>query len=152
MDHTNWRSLLLSWDGRLRRSHFWVGVILIGVAQALLGWIPLAGALVSLALVLPGASISVRRLHDMGHTGWLASAPVAGMAMLSVVGLVVGAFSASSALGGSIPAAGALLLAGPMFLVASMIALLNLAFILWLGLAPGRSGDNRFGTDPRRAL
>lgn len=151
-DNTDWRSLLFSWDGRLRRSHFWAGVAVVVAAQILLGWIPLVGALVSLALILPSASISVRRLHDMGHTGWLALAPVAGVVVTSVVSLVIGAFSSAAVLGSGNAAIGALALAGPVFLAMGLVALLNLMFILWVGLVPGVGGDNRFGPDPRQAL
>jgi uncharacterized membrane protein YhaH (DUF805 family) len=151
-DYTDWRSLLFSWDGRLRRSHFWGGMAALVVAQILLGWIPLVGALLSLALAIPGASFGVRRLHDMGRTGWLALAPVVGVVVTGVLSLIIGAFSTAAVLGGGNAAFGALALAGPAFLVTGLVALVNLAFVLWVGLTPGVAGDNRFGPDPRQTL
>jgi uncharacterized membrane protein YhaH (DUF805 family) len=152
LDKLDWRGFLFSWDGRSPRSHFWAGMAAIVVAHVVLGWIPIVGALLSLALIAPSSAISVRRLHDMGHTGWLALAPVAGMVVTGVVGLVFGALSSGAALGGDAAAAvGVLALAGPAFLITGLVALLNLAFVLWVGLVPGIVGDNRFGPDPRQA-
>ncbi|WP_332654877.1 DUF805 domain-containing protein [Brevundimonas sp.] len=144
-DPADWRSLLFSWDGRLRRSHFWCGMAALVVAQLLLGWLPFVGDLVGLALILPAASISVRRLHDMGHSGRLALVPMVGAAVSIVIGLIFGMLS------GPVAAVGALALAGPLMLVMGIVALVNLAFVLWTGLASGVEGDNRFGPDPRQA-
>lgn len=58
-------------DGRARRSEYWyyvlfnflVGVIL-SIIFAPLNWI------YSLIVLLPGLSLTVRRLHDTGKSGW----------------------------------------------------------------------------------
>ncbi|MDR0548192.1 MAG: DUF805 domain-containing protein [Deltaproteobacteria bacterium] len=72
--------------GRIRRRDFWmfmlwqflafmalavVGVVfsMISETLAMLVWIVLL--LVSLALIVPSSCITIRRLHDIGQTGWL---------------------------------------------------------------------------------
>ena len=64
-------------SGRARRKEYWM-FVLINIIVALL----LAGAaavakplailylLYSLAVTIPGLAVSVRRLHDTGHSGW----------------------------------------------------------------------------------
>ena len=67
----DFQSAMFSFEGRLRRSHFWIGFLIIFGANVVLGWIPILGWLISLALIWPNLAISVKRLHDMGRTGWL---------------------------------------------------------------------------------
>lgn len=55
--------------GRARRSEFWywyLFTILVGMFSS---WIPFA-SLVTLALAIPKLSAAVRRLHDVGRSGW----------------------------------------------------------------------------------
>lgn len=68
--------------GRARRSEFWWFALFVFLAQFALGLIDAAlfgtgpGAtrllnpLFSLAVFLPSLAVSVRRLHDIGRTGW----------------------------------------------------------------------------------
>lgn len=56
---------MFSFEGRTRRSHFWIGwLICLGVG-VVAGWIPIIGALISLLLIWPNLAIPVKRLHDM---------------------------------------------------------------------------------------
>ncbi|MFC4020789.1 DUF805 domain-containing protein [Micromonospora sp. GCM10011542] len=71
--------------GRARRSEYWwfflFTLILSGVAAVLDGALGtdigsdpsstgVIGIIVSLALLLPGLAVAVRRLHDTDHSGW----------------------------------------------------------------------------------
>lgn len=64
-------------SGRARRSEYWfytlgaiiVYVIAYALSLAIHTMIPYL--LVALALLLPGLSVAVRRLHDTGKSGWL---------------------------------------------------------------------------------
>ena len=66
--------------GRAARSEYWfwtLFAILVGAAAAILDAAFFPGlhtgpihSLASLALFLPGLSVSVRRLHDLDRTGW----------------------------------------------------------------------------------
>jgi uncharacterized membrane protein YhaH (DUF805 family) len=66
----------VKFDGRASRSMFWWWVlfaILASIAANILDAIIGAGIfsiLVGLGLLLPGLSVSIRRLHDTNRTGW----------------------------------------------------------------------------------
>lgn len=78
-DANTWKPMYFSFDGRLSRSDYvcrWLLLLLCAVAVSLICSIisilaPL-GALAFIALCVAQISISVRRLHDRGHSGlWL---------------------------------------------------------------------------------
>lgn len=88
----------VDFQGRARRKEYWWFVlvnVLIGVGLAMIeagagitdpttGYGPLTG-LYSLAVLLPGLAVSVRRLHDTGRRGWwllLSLVPVIGPLVL----------------------------------------------------------------------
>ncbi len=142
----DWKAWLLSWDGRLRRSHFWIGMVAITIVNMIAGAIPVLGAVVSLALIAPAASIAARRLHDMGRTARFALVPVAASVAAGLLGMA--ASLAPSALGVA-GAVGLLALAGPALLLVTILLVVNLVFVLWVGLSAGVRGPNAYGPDPR---
>ncbi|WGY68592.1 DUF805 domain-containing protein [Burkholderia cepacia] len=90
-----------TFEGRARRAEYWyftlVSVILSIVVQ-IIGAVGREGGLitllllgiiclVSLALIIPGIAVSVRRLHDTGRSGWfllIALIPIVGGILLLV--------------------------------------------------------------------
>ena len=87
----------VNFSGRAVRSEYWywtlfvtiVVVVLGGIDQRLnpgvgIGAFSIVNGLVSLALILPGLAVSVRRLHDIDRTGWwlLLSFTVIGVLLL----------------------------------------------------------------------
>lgn len=63
-------------SGRARRSEYWwytlfssIVSIVVSIIDQVIGS-PILGLLVSLALLLPGLGVTVRRLHDTGRSGW----------------------------------------------------------------------------------
>ncbi|NJM43069.1 MAG: DUF805 domain-containing protein [Brachymonas sp.] len=61
----------VDFDGRASRSEYWwfflfqfITIIVLSVVLSILGTIA------SLALLLPGIAAGVRRLHDIGKSGW----------------------------------------------------------------------------------
>jgi len=147
----NWQHLLFSFEGRTRRSHFWIGwLICLGVG-VVAGWLPLIGLVISIALIWPNLAISVKRLHDMGHTGWLVVVPWA----ISIVGSIVAvsmigmtALTQAGALEAEDPMA-ILSVVGPAFGLLGLLLLVNLGFLLWIGLTDSQRGDNRYGPNPK---
>lgn len=86
-------SQYVGFKGRARRSEYWwfalfniiVGVV-ISLIVRLTGWNFLS-ILYSLAVLLPGIAVAVRRLHDIGKSGWFylfAFIPLVGSIILLV--------------------------------------------------------------------
>ena len=80
-------------SGRARRSEYWHFVLFNLLVTVVVTIIDIAiksqilGVLVSLALLLPGLAVAVRRLHDAGRSGWwmfIALIPLAGAIVLLV--------------------------------------------------------------------
>ncbi|WP_375481710.1 DUF805 domain-containing protein [uncultured Jatrophihabitans sp.] len=80
-------------SGRARRSEYWyfflfnvmVSVVMAVIDAVIDSRIP--GLLVSLALLLPGLAVLVRRLHDTSRTGWwffIVLVPIVGVIVLIV--------------------------------------------------------------------
>jgi uncharacterized membrane protein YhaH (DUF805 family) len=92
----------VQFSGRATRSEFWtftLGNLVISIVISILGMIlaqisdsltiisSLLSVLFSLATLLPGISVLVRRLHDTGRSGWwywIALVPLAGPIILLV--------------------------------------------------------------------
>jgi uncharacterized membrane protein YhaH (DUF805 family) len=79
-------------NGRARRAEFWwyilvyiIIVIVLGVIQSILHIGSLLSGLFGLALLLPSLGVGVRRLHDIGRSGWfilLGLIPIVGLLLL----------------------------------------------------------------------
>ena len=150
-DSFDFKTALFSFQGRLRRQHFWIGwLICLGVG-VVAGWIPFLGLLVSLALIWPNLAITVKRLHDMGQSGWLAAIPfVAGVVGAIAIFITVGSVIMAS--GGNIDSedpATVLALIGPSFGILGLLFLLQVGFLIWIGVTDSQRGDNRFGPNPK---
>lgn len=84
-----------NFDGRASRSEYWWFCLFTFVIGAVLGLVfsfsetlsTVVNGIVSLALLLPGLGLCVRRLHDIGKSGWfvlLALIPIAGAIVLII--------------------------------------------------------------------
>lgn len=72
-----------TFSGRARRSEFWWFALL----NVLVVWIPYLGWVWSLAVLIPGLALAVRRLHDTGRSGWfylLSVIPLVGWILMIV--------------------------------------------------------------------
>jgi len=77
----NWYTDVLTkryaqFTGRARRQEYWMFLlfnviiaVVIGFVDAVIGW-GVLGFLYTLAVLIPGIAVTVRRLHDTGRTGW----------------------------------------------------------------------------------
>ncbi|MGW4507373.1 DUF805 domain-containing protein [Streptomyces sp. NPDC004436] len=64
-------------SGRARRQEFWmfglfnlIALIIVAVLDNVIGTFPLLYAIYALAVFLPGLAVGVRRMHDLGKSGW----------------------------------------------------------------------------------
>lgn len=147
----DWQKVLFSFEGRIRRSHFWIGWLICLGLGVVAGWIPFLGILLSIALIWPNLAIAVKRLHDMGQSGWLAAIPwVANIIGVIFIVMSVGAsiFMNMDALENEDPAAVWALFA-PMLGGWAILFLINLGFLLWIGLSDSKPGPNKYGPNPK---
>lgn len=83
-----------TFSGRARRKEYWMFVLFnflfaagIQIVEMALGTTGALSALYSLAVFLPGLAVCVRRLHDIGKSGWwclIALVPIVGAIVLIV--------------------------------------------------------------------
>lgn len=64
-------------NGRARRKEYWMFVLfnvivafILGIIDGILGTTPIIYGIYMLAVILPSISVVVRRLHDIGKSGW----------------------------------------------------------------------------------
>ena len=66
----------VGFSGRAPRSEYWYWVLfafLVSIVSSIIDYvtgIPVLYLLTSLALFLPGLAVTIRRLHDLDHSGW----------------------------------------------------------------------------------
>ena len=128
---TSWNTLFVNPNGRTSRGHF-LGALL-PLALAVL-WYVYKGPAIDyaswgvLVLLYPAVVLHVRRLHDMGRSGWLVLVPAA----LTVVamGIWAGRISLGAQLDVIVP-------------LAALVVFLG--FALWGCLARGQAETNTFG-------
>lgn len=58
----------VNFTGRATKEEYWWAFLFNFLVSLLTSWIPYVGQLVALALLLPGLSVGVRRLHDTGKS------------------------------------------------------------------------------------
>lgn len=132
-----WIALFSSPAGRISRLQFWLhGVLPIFVVGLLLGWIPLVGILVSLALTWASVCICFKRFHDLGYPGWWSLANI--VPMVAAAFLTIGAFYVT----------GFGLLAEMLWIVSVLVWVAQMAFVY---LRVGQEGPNQYGPDPLSA-
>ncbi len=83
-----------TFGGRARRKEYWmfflfnlIIAVVLAVVDAVMGSAGVIGLLYSLAVLLPGLAVTVRRLHDTGRSGWwvlIAFLPIIGAIVLLV--------------------------------------------------------------------
>lgn len=66
----------VTFSGRARRAEYWYWVlftfvtgVILGIVDGILG-VEVLGTLFSLATLLPGIAVAVRRMHDTDRSGW----------------------------------------------------------------------------------
>ena len=76
-----------NFTGRSTVSEYWYAYLFNFLVSLCTSWIPVLGGLISLALLIPGLSIAVRRLHDTGKSWvylFMGLIPLAGWIILLV--------------------------------------------------------------------
>jgi len=154
----DWRSLLLSPQGRIGRQTYWIGFFVLFGLGFMVQFIPVLGQLIGIAMIWCWIVLFTKRFHDMGQSGWWQIVPFALWGVTFIIGIaLLGAavFGAAFAYAGSWDPASWLALGGTgviFALIMAVAALSHLAMILYLGLAPGQTVTNRYGHPPGSEL
>ena len=137
----NWAYLLSSFEGRISRKTFWIGIAVLLVAE-LLGYLiaqALQGdrlaAIVDLAFVYPEFAIAAKRAHDRDLPIWILIVFFGGGAALDL--LTVLELSGAK----DQPSLISLMIAVP-------FTVLLVALLIELGFRRGTVGPNQYGPDP----
>ena len=153
----DWKSLFLSFDGRIGRKAYWIGTfalvaLILSLHQSAIELFSLpvesmfeqnpvnsaVSIAISLATLWPSLAVLVKRLHDRNWSGWWA-APLyvftLGFDAADLAGLT-GTLEEPS-------------LAGKILLWS--LGLIALVYLVELGFRKGTPGPNRFGPDPLSA-
>ena len=141
----NLSELFFSLDGRISRSKYWLGIVvlavvnavatyaivrLVGISQAAIAF----GAAVSFALIYPSYAVLAKRFQDRGKPGVLALiaiVPAYGVNLLYTFGVLdpVEPSTIARALD-------------------AIVVLIFLWYLVELGLLKGTQGPNAYGPDP----
>lgn len=79
-------------DGRARRSEYWYFTlfsIIISIALGVLGAAmksELLGNIYSLAVLVPSIAVAIRRMHDVGKSGWYCLIPIYNLILACTAG------------------------------------------------------------------
>jgi uncharacterized membrane protein YhaH (DUF805 family) len=137
----DWVYLFNSFDGRIGRRTFWIGMLVLAVAetaghlvaQTLQG--DRLGAIVDLAFTYPEFAVAAKRGHDRNLPIWLLAIFFAAGALLDL--LTVLGWAGTDEL----PSVAAVAIAVP-------FTILGLALLVELGFRRGTVGPNPYGPDP----
>lgn len=143
----------VDFSGRARRKEYWMFYLfnlivfdVLFIVDYLIGaTIPFDGSQIgiissvySLAVFLPGLAVAVRRLHDIGKSGW----NILWISLFTIVGAIIGSI-VGSILWIYHPVIGAILLFIFTVIVPSI-------FLVWM-CKNSQPGDNKWGANPKMA-
>lgn len=137
----DWAYLLNGFQGRISRQTFWIGMVVVTVAEIFGHLVAEAiqgdrlSAIVDLAFTYPEFAIAVKRAHDRNLPLWLLIVFFGGGALLDL--LTVLELSGST----EQPSLLSLMIAVP-------FTVLGLALLIELGFRRGTIGPNQYGPDP----
>jgi uncharacterized membrane protein YhaH (DUF805 family) len=150
----SWQSVFFSSNGRIGPKDFWIAALILFVAWIVSHALHLLAFFAWLLIWYCWICLLAKRLHDAGRSGWLVLAPfVVGFAAGTIAMALSGIAAITAfATGGGMHDPGAMAMFwGSLGLVGMLLGiagLVNLIFLLWVGLAAPQPGDNRYGPPP----
>lgn len=155
----NLKSLYTTFDGRINRKPFWLGLIGLVIASIVITVVivlpltalsnmlgGLVGLLISLAFLYPACALGIKRLHDRGKAGTLMAVFIAPGLVYQIADLLGLATRQVTMNGQTFPVPTA---------IGSALGVLSLIVAIWalitLGIRRGTAGPNAWGPDPLAA-
>jgi uncharacterized membrane protein YhaH (DUF805 family) len=140
--------LLISPQGRIARAPFWLGFAFVMLLNLFAGAAPVVGPFIGLMLIWPQIALQIKRLHDIGWSGWLLLFPfLVGLACATLI-----AMNGGQAIVTSPPEALPALFLRPdmhkALVYLEIAAAVQIAFLIWVGSTKGNADKNRFGPAP----
>ena len=80
--------------GRANRSEYWYFVLFNLIFSFVIGFIagfikiPILGSIYSLAVLIPGIAVGVRRMHDVDKSGWFLLIPIYNLILACTEGTI----------------------------------------------------------------
>ena len=80
--------------GRANRSEYWYFVLFNLIFSFVIGFIagfikiPILGSIYSLAVLIPGIAVGVRRMHDVDKSGWFLLVPIYNLILACTEGTI----------------------------------------------------------------
>lgn len=142
--------ILFSAYGRIGRQEFWLAWLMLFGIGLITAFIPIVHLVAWMFTLYCGICIRSQRLHDMGRTGWWQVVPVvAGTAawMMMIYVIIALALTWSHVWWVPHPAAVAGTALGVTSMVLAILAswIIDLAFLLWIGISESDPYDNVYG-------
>ena len=137
----DWAYLFNSFEGRISRQTFWIGMVIVTVAEIFGHLIAEAiqgdrlSAIVDLAFTYPEFAVAAKRAHDRNLPLWLLIVFFGGGALLDLLTVLQLTGSTEQ------PSLLSLMIAVP-------FTVLGLALLIELGFRRGTIGPNQYGPDP----
>lgn len=139
----------VDFSGRARRKEYWmfylfnviVSLVLFfvdGLIGTKIHGVGIISSVYSLAVFLPGLAVAVRRLHDIGKSGW----NILWISIFTIVGAIIGSIVGAILLI-YLPVIGAIL--SIIFTV-----IVPIIFLVWM-CKNSQPGDNKWGANPKMA-
>jgi len=137
----DWAYPFNSFEGRISRQTFWIGMVIVTVAEIFGHLIAEAiqgdrlSAIVDLAFTYPEFAVAVKRAHDRNLPLWLLIVFFGGGALLDLLTVLqlTGDTEQPSL---------------PSLMIAVPFTVLGLALLIELGFRRGTIGPNQYGPDP----
>jgi len=83
----------VDFNGRARRKEFWMFVLINMIISMIFNYIgaainfTLLGSIYSLAVLLPNIAVAIRRMHDIGKSGWFILIPIYNIILAATAGV-----------------------------------------------------------------
>lgn len=143
---------LTNFKGRARRSELWwywlAYFIVMMVLAFVLGAFPVVLSVIAFLLQLTTWAVTVRRLHDRGHSGWWVAASIIIGLISNIYIMQSGYYEAMSTINPNIEEATEVL-RGPVFPALGFLSFIVNITIFVFCVRDGKPEDNKYGPSPK---